>query len=54
MELKTMRFRGVTVDKCFNCHGSWFDAHELEVLAGHEGPGLLERIAAVFRPDKTE
>ncbi len=54
MELKSIRFRDVVVDRCFNCHGTWLDEHELEKLVGHEGPGLLERIAAVFRQDKSQ
>jgi len=51
MELKTVRLRDVAVERCFNCRGTWFDESELERLVGHEGPGLLERIAAVFRHD---
>lgn len=47
-ELETVRFRGLAVDKCFHCNGTWLDAGELEALAGHE-PDLLRRIVAVFR-----
>jgi RNA polymerase-binding transcription factor DksA len=53
MELKSIRLRDVTVDRCFSCRGTWLDERELERLVGHEGPGLLERIAAVFRSDSS-
>ena len=36
MELKTIEFRGVDIDRCFHCHGTWLDAGELEKLAAHE------------------
>jgi len=51
LELKTVTLRDVSVERCFNCNGTWLDEAELERLVGHEGPGLLEKIAAVFRRD---
>jgi hypothetical protein len=51
MDLHTVSARGVKVERCFNCHGTWMDEAEFERLAGHEGPGLVERIAAIFRRD---
>ena len=50
MELKTITFRDVSIDRCFNCNGNWLDAGELETLAGKE-PGLLRRISAVFKSE---
>jgi hypothetical protein len=47
-QLETIMFKGLTIDKCFHCNGTWLDAGELEMLAGKE-PDLLERIVAVFR-----
>ncbi len=47
-DLQTVRFRNVSIEKCFHCNGTWLDAGELEALAGHEG-ALLEKIAAVFK-----
>lgn len=47
-DLESIVFRGVTVDKCFRCNGSWLDASELEQLAGHGGD-LVRRIAEIFR-----
>lgn len=51
MELKTITFRDVTIDRCFSCHGTWLDAGELELLTGREPGGLLNKIAAVFRSE---
>ncbi len=50
MELQSMTFRDVTIDRCFSCHGTWLDEGELEQLTGRE-PGLLKKIAAVFRSE---
>ena len=47
-ELQTIKFKGLAVDKCFHCNGTWLDAGELETLAGKE-PDLLKRIVSVFR-----
>lgn len=47
-ELEPIRFKGLTIDKCFQCNGSWLDAGELEALAGHESD-LLRRIVSVFK-----
>jgi uncharacterized protein len=46
--LEAVKFKGLTVDKCFHCNGTWLDAGELEALAGKE-PDLIHRIAAVFK-----
>jgi uncharacterized protein len=52
MELKTVSLRGVNVERCFGCGGTWFDESELERLVGHDdGTTLLDKIAAVFRRD---
>lgn len=47
-QLQTVKFKGLAIDKCFHCNGTWLDAGELETLAGHESD-LLHRIAAVFK-----
>jgi hypothetical protein len=46
--LEPVTFRGLRVDKCYHCNGTWLDAGELESLAGKE-PDLIHRIAAVFK-----
>lgn len=48
-DLEKVRFRGVSIDKCFHCNGSWLDAGELETLAGHDENNLLHRIVSVFK-----
>ena len=47
-ELHTIKFKGLAVDKCFHCNGTWLDAGELEALAGRESD-LLRRIVSVFQ-----
>jgi hypothetical protein len=47
-KLEPIKFKQLTVDKCFHCNGTWLDAGELEALAGKE-PDLLHRIVAVFK-----
>jgi hypothetical protein len=47
-KLETVKFRGVNIDKCFHCNGTWLDAGELQALAGKE-EDLLHRIVAVFK-----
>jgi uncharacterized protein len=51
MEMKPITLRDVTVERCFACNGTFFDDAQLKRLVGKEGPGLLEKIAAVFRAD---
>ena len=50
MDLETSVFRGVSIDRCYHCHGTWLDAGELELLAG-DGQDLVSRIISVFKPD---
>jgi len=47
-DLQSLMFRGITVDRCFACHGTWLDAGELEALAGH-GSDIVSRIVELFR-----
>jgi uncharacterized protein len=51
MEMKPITLRDVTVERCFNCNGTFFDETQLKRLVRQESPGLLEKIAAVFRTD---
>lgn len=48
MELHPVLFKGVTIDKCFNCHGVYLDDGELEKLAGKEG-GFLSQLGGLFK-----
>ena len=47
-DLQTILFRGVSIDRCFHCHGTWLDAGELETLAG-QGGDVVHRILELFR-----
>ena len=49
MELKEIAVRGVQVDRCFSCNGTWLDAGELEKLAkGQEGT-VMGAVLRIFR-----
>lgn len=48
MELHPIPFKGVTLDKCFACHGVYLDDGELEKIAGHEG-GFLHAVLSLFK-----
>jgi uncharacterized protein len=48
MDLDTIDFRGVKVDRCMNCGGTWFDAGEIETALGQDS-GFLGKFMNVFR-----
>ncbi len=48
MELHPVPYKGVTMDKCFHCHGVFLDDGELEKIAGQEG-GFLSGVMSLFR-----
>lgn len=48
MELHPIPFKGITLDKCFSCHGVYLDDGELEKVAGEEG-GFLQSVQSLFR-----
>jgi hypothetical protein len=35
MDLQTLKRGDVDIDSCFNCHGVWLDAGELEAILAH-------------------
>jgi len=47
LELHSVVFRGVTVDKCFHCHGIYLDEGELEKIAG-KADGFLPGLMSLF------
>jgi len=47
-ELHEVLFRGVTIDKCFNCGGVFLDNGELEKVAGAES-GLVSSVMSLFK-----
>ncbi|MBI4124393.1 MAG: zf-TFIIB domain-containing protein [Deltaproteobacteria bacterium] len=48
LELQSIDYRGVTIDKCFHCGGIYLDDGELEKLAGQKSR-LLQNIAELFK-----
>jgi hypothetical protein len=49
-EMHPILFRGVSVDKCFNCGGVYLESGELENLAGKES-GFFQSILSLFKYD---
>ncbi len=52
MDLHAIQFRGVEIDQCFNCHGSWLDAGELEKLATPEHGAVMQSVLNWFKTTK--
>ena len=53
MELKEISVRGVQVDRCFSCSGTWLDKGELEKLAkGHADDTVMGAVLRVFSAGK--
>ncbi len=48
MELSEIDYKGITVDKCFNCDGIWLDAGEFESIAKLE-KGAMNKLFNVFK-----
>jgi len=48
MELQTIDYREVAIDKCFSCGGIYLDDGELEKIAGMKS-NLLQGIASLFK-----
>ncbi len=52
-ELHGIKFRGIVVDRCFHCHGTWLDEDELIKLAGKEETHkVVEAVVDAFRRPK--
>ncbi|MBI1909961.1 MAG: zf-TFIIB domain-containing protein [Deltaproteobacteria bacterium] len=48
MELHSMVYKGIVIDKCFHCHGIFLDDGELEKIAGGEG-GFVNAVLGLFK-----
>jgi len=48
MELHEIGFRGVQVDRCFSCGGTYLDAGELEKIAAPEGSAIVKSMLRIF------
>ncbi|HUP49964.1 MAG TPA: zf-TFIIB domain-containing protein [Thermoanaerobaculia bacterium] len=49
MDLHTIEFQGISLDKCPTCNGTWFDGGELEQLLSPQNSGLFGRMMSIFR-----
>jgi hypothetical protein len=47
--LEEIKYRGISIDRCYTCNGTWLDEGELEQLAGKE-PGFVQKMTSIFRP----
>lgn len=48
MDLTTIEMKGIQLDRCVSCGGTWFDGGEMEQMMGQE-QGVMDRIFSVFR-----
>jgi len=48
MELVTISYKGIEVDKCSGCEGVWLDAGELEAVSKLESSSI-DKLFSVFR-----
>lgn len=51
MELQTITYSDIEIDRCFSCNGTWLDAGELEKIAGAEekNRGMLSSLLKIFK-----
>lgn len=48
MDLTTIDYKGLKIDRCPSCNGTWFDAGEMEqILEGDKG--FLDRAMSIFK-----
>lgn len=51
IEMHEVRYRGMTVDVCLECHGIFLDEHELMHLARPPAHGVMSGILNWFRQE---
>ncbi len=49
MDLHTFELKGVKLDRCVSCHGTWFDAGEIEQVMGQEDKSVLGKMLTMFK-----
>ncbi len=49
MDLTTIEFHGISLDRCPSCNGTWFDAGEVEELMSPKNSGLFGKVMSVFK-----
>ncbi len=47
MELSEVDYKGIRIDKCFQCDGIWLDSGELQAISKLEKSGL-DKLFSVF------
>ncbi len=55
MTLHTIEYRGIEIDRCFSCNGTWLDEGELEKVAAHEDSRKgtwVKSVLGIFEPGK--
>lgn len=48
MQLVEIDFKGIKIDKCSHCSGSWFDAGEVETLLGQD-KSVIDKLFIIIR-----
>lgn len=48
MELNEIDYKGIKIDKCFNCEGIWLDAGEMEQVSNLE-KGSIDKLFSLFK-----
>ena len=48
MDLQTIEYRGVKVDQCASCNGTWFDAGEIDLVLSQEH-GFFGKMMGMFK-----
>jgi len=48
MSLEEITYRGIQIDRCFNCGGVWLDESEFDEIAGKE-PSFIEELISLFK-----
>jgi hypothetical protein len=49
MDLTTIELHGISVDRCPNCNGTWFDAGEIDELMHPKNASLFGKVMSIFR-----
>lgn len=47
MDLHPLEYRGLTLDRCVSCNGTWFDAGELDQLLAQDA-GFMNKMKTFF------
>ena len=49
MNLEELELYGVTIDRCMNCNGTWFDAGEIDTMVKQHDTGIFKRVMGAFK-----